>query len=292
VRVPYEAVAELRRRPGPVCGEPLPQAFLKHADEQTVVGLAAVYQAIHDHALAAAAGSTPFAGWAVLAAPRFLGRPTLVGALQRFVAEGAWGVSPHLIPHRSLHSISGTVSLALKIQGPNFGVGGGPGAAAEALLAAAAVLECRRAPGVWVVLTGMDPEEPPQDTGQPAPGACFAALALALTPSRPGSAAIRLRIVGGAAGAARGSPAGAQGLDLFRLQSLLESVQQRRVAGTTLVQMLDDAEAGGYIELTRGAGAHRGRPAAPAHAANGNGHTAASAPLPCSPGVGTAEGQR
>src|SRR5579859_3171294 len=49
VCVPYEAVAGLRRQPGPVFGAPLLPAFLKHADEQTVVGLTAVYQAIHDH---------------------------------------------------------------------------------------------------------------------------------------------------------------------------------------------------------------------------------------------------
>jgi 3-oxoacyl-(acyl-carrier-protein) synthase len=118
--VPAEAIAGLRQRPGPVVGEPLPTTFLKHADEQTVVGLAAVYQAIDDHALAPAGAARPFADWAVVAAPRFIGRAALAQALPRFVREGAWGVSPHLIPHRSLHSMSGAISLALKAHGPNF----------------------------------------------------------------------------------------------------------------------------------------------------------------------------
>jgi hypothetical protein len=292
VRAPYEAVAELRRRPGPVCGEPLPPAFLKHADEQTVVGLAAVYQAIHDHGLTPAAGTAPFSGWGVLAAPRFLGRPTLVGALQRFAAEGAWGVSPHLIPHRSLHSISGTVSLALKIHGPNFGVGGGPGAAAEVLLSAATMLECRRVPGVWVVLTAMDPEEPPEEAGRPAPGACFAGLALALTPVGVDRPAVRLRIVSGSVGPARGSAAGLQGLDLFGLQALLEAVQGRGPTTATAVQLLDDLPGvGSRIEVTRhAAAARRGRHPKPAPAIGGNGSAAAPLSLPV--GVRTAEGPR
>jgi hypothetical protein len=94
----------------------------------------------------------------------------MAAALQRFAAEGAWGVSPHLIPHRSRHSISGTVSQALKIHGPNFGVGGGPGGTVEVLLAATALLEGKRLPGVWIVLTCLDPESPPDEAGRLAPG--------------------------------------------------------------------------------------------------------------------------
>src|SRR5262249_5568186 len=131
-----ETLPALRQAPGPVVGPALPASFLKHADEQTVVGLTAVFRAIHQHQLAA----TPFADWGARAAPRFLGRVTMASALQKFASEGAWGISPHLIPHRSLHSVSGTVSQALRIHGPNLGVGGGPGAAAEVMLAAAAMV--------------------------------------------------------------------------------------------------------------------------------------------------------
>ncbi len=152
-RAPTNAVAALRQMPGPR-GNPLPNGFLKHADEQTLVGLAAVFQSLRDYHLL----DTCFTEWGVLAAPRFLGRACLAVALQRFALEGAWGVSPHLIPHRSLHSLSGTVSQALGIHGPNFGVGGGPDSASEVLLAAAALLAEGQVPGVWVVLTGCDPE--------------------------------------------------------------------------------------------------------------------------------------
>src|SRR5205823_2855913 len=110
--------------------------------------------AIHRHGLA----GTRFTDWGVLAAPRYLGRSAMAVALQRFAAEGAWGLSPHLIPHHSLHSVSGTISQALKINGPNIGVGGGPGSGAEAFLAATALLSAGQVPGVWVVLTGWDPE--------------------------------------------------------------------------------------------------------------------------------------
>jgi hypothetical protein len=158
VRADLESLPELRRNPGPAPGEPLPPCFLKHADEQTVVGLCAVYRAIHEAGLSA----TCFRDWGIVAAPRFLGRSTMAAAVQRFAVEGAWGVSPHLIPHRSLHSVSGTISQALKIHGPNFGVG----ESAEILLAATALLHGKRLPGVWVVLTCLEPELPPDQAGR------------------------------------------------------------------------------------------------------------------------------
>jgi hypothetical protein len=181
VRANLDSLDQLRRHPGPIHGEPPPAALLKHADEQTVAGLSAVYQAIARDGLQ----DTCFCDWGVVAAPRFLGRPTMAAALQRFVAEGAWGVSPHLIPHRSLHSVSGTVSQALKIHGPNFGVGGGPDGTVEALLAATALLERMKLPGVWVVLTCLSPQLPPDETGRMPPGTEAVGFALALTPNLP-----------------------------------------------------------------------------------------------------------
>jgi hypothetical protein len=250
LRVPLDAVAELRRHPGPVCGGPLPPAFLKHADEQTVIGLAAVYHAIHDHHL-----SPPFTAWGVLAAPRFLGRPTMAAALQRFAAEGAWGVSPHLIPHRSLHAMSGTVSQALKIHGPNFGVGGGPSAAVEALLAAAALLERQNVPGVWVVLTGLDPEKAPDESGRTVPGIQCVGVALALVPPRVGWPGIRLRVVAGEPmlnGSARHGLA-PSAFDLVQLHSVL-TVQSSSRPAAGFVQMIEDAPGlGSRIELSRSA---------------------------------------
>lgn len=194
VRTSLEALAELRRNPGPCSGEPLPASFLKHADEQTVAGLGAVYRAIDKGGLQ----QTCFRDWGVVAAPRFLGRPAMAAALQRFAAEGAWGVSPHLIPHRSLHSLSGTISQALKIHGPNFGAGGGPSGMAEALLAAAALLQGKQLPGVWVVLTCLDSELPPDESGQLPPGSQVVGLALALTRIGTTGSRLRVHIVDGA----------------------------------------------------------------------------------------------
>jgi hypothetical protein len=151
-------------------------SLLKQADEQTVAGLSAVYQACHDYRL----DLTMLTGWGVIAAPQLLGRNAIVAVLERFAEEGAWGISPHLIPHRTLHSVSGTISQALRLRGPNFGVGGGPGAAAEALLVAAALLADRNLPGLWVVMTGSVPA-PDEVTESPAAKA-WEALALAMTP--------------------------------------------------------------------------------------------------------------
>lgn len=250
VRVSLDSLAELRRNPGPVYGEPLPASFLKHADDQTVAGLAAVYQAIDRSGL----HETCFCDWGVVAAPRFLGRPTMAAALQRFVAEGAWGVSPHLIPHRSLHSVSGTISQALKIHGPNFGVGGGPGGAVEVLLAATALLEGKRLPGIWVVLTCLDPEAPPDDAGRLPPGTQAVGLALALTPVRTSGSRLRLQVVLGTPDAetlARSQPStgeGAIAFDLLRLETLLQLLHGPRSGEVTVVHLLDSRS---RIELSR-----------------------------------------
>jgi hypothetical protein len=191
VQVPAAAIAGLRQSPGSLGGERLPPTVLKHADEQTVVGLVAVLRAIESHGLTA----TRFTDWGVLAAPRFSGRVALAAAMQRYALEGAWGLSPHLIPHRSLHAISGTVSQVLKIHGPNFGVGGGPNGAAEILLAAAAVLGTRPLPGLWVVLTGWHPEPIPSRDGATATPSVCRAVALALAPAGSTSRSLCLRVV-------------------------------------------------------------------------------------------------
>jgi hypothetical protein len=175
VRLGVDEVAGWRRTPPCPPGVTLASGFLKHADEQTVAALAAVFRAL--------AGSTlspgELTGWGVLAAPRSLARPAMACALERFRQEGAWGLSPHLIPHRSLHSISGTLSHALQLHGPNFGAGSPP----EVLTAAFAMLSRQPPPGLWVVLTAPDPDCRPDGSGQPVPGSQFLAVALALAPS-------------------------------------------------------------------------------------------------------------
>jgi hypothetical protein len=258
VRVPVESLAELRRQPGPVSGKPLPASLLKHADEQTVAGLAAVYHAIHDHGLS----NMRFADWGVVAAPFRLGRGALAAALQRFRDEGAWGVSPHLIPHRSLHSVSGTVSHALKIHGPNFGAGGGPGAAAEAMLAAVAMLERQRIPGVWVILCALDPELPPLPDGRLAPQTFCVGQALALCPSAA-RAGTRLRIV-----AEREEPGPI--LDPFQLKDRLDQLAVSPITGLTLRLSLGS---GMCLELSRVVERHAGENGA-VNGVRRNGHAA------------------
>jgi hypothetical protein len=178
--VPVEAIGEMRRHLAPPGGAPLPANALKHVDEQTVAGLAAVFQAIAAHGLA----EEKFRDWGVVGAPSFLGRAAMAASLPRFLVDGAWEVSPHMIPHRSLHATSGTVSQALGIRGPNFGAGGGPGAEVEGLLAAFSLLQGMNLPGVWIVSTWLDPElSADRTTGRPVPGTRGCGLALALLPT-------------------------------------------------------------------------------------------------------------
>jgi hypothetical protein len=259
VRVGLDALPGLRRQPGPLLGETLSPAFLKHADEQTVVAMAAVSKALTNPQLLAWTGSKKgFHDWGALAAPRFLGRAAITGALERFRSEGAWGVSPHLIPHRSLHSISGTISQALKIHGPNFGVGGGPNGVGAALLAAIAMIEMERLPGVWVVLTCIDPEHTLPSDGSSAEGTFLAGLALALVPPTSGSDRIRIRLL---TSESPNPAAPRPQSDLLTLSEpppavfeaphlaeVLEALAKESPAESTLVQSLD---CGQRIELGR-----------------------------------------
>jgi hypothetical protein len=225
----------LRQKPGPVPSEPLPPGLLKHSDDQTVAGVAAVLQAI----AAGGLSSTRFTEWGVLAAPRFLGRVMMANLIQRFAVEGAWGVTPHLIPHRSLHSLSGTVSQALKIHGPNLGIGGGPGAMMEILWTATAMLHGDRLPGLWVVLTGWTPE-PIVENGAALPDdARCTGMALALTAARPGWHGPRLRLSPASQQRAIERGANADGLSIESLQAAL-SVPDVRTA--TVVWQLDGGE--------------------------------------------------
>ncbi len=216
-----EAIPELRKQLVPPCGAPLSANFLKHADEQTYAGLTAVFEAIRSHRLATAGGPSPFRDWGVVGSPRFLGRAAMSSDLPRFLVEGAWDVSPHMIPHRSLHSLSGTVSQALGIKGPNYGAGGGPGAEAEGLLAAVSLLESMHLPGVWLVCTCLDPERSADHaTGRPLPGTRSKGLALALMPAgTPGGVHMEMTI-------GRSAPA-SQAITLDVLAELLRQLTQK-----------------------------------------------------------------
>jgi hypothetical protein len=153
-RADLATIAGMRKRlpawsPPDVAGH-----FLKHADEQTVVAVAAVDRAIADYGL----GLDEQRRWAIIAAPRYIGRLAGVNVLDRFARGGGPAVSPHAIPQHSLHSVSGALSVLLASHAPNFGVGGSRESLAEGLLAAV-TLECLyESTAAWVVCTAWDPE--------------------------------------------------------------------------------------------------------------------------------------
>lgn len=179
LRARTDQVATLRKNPGLPADHPLAAGFLKNADEQTVASLAAVGRAMHTMGRPTAS----YRAWGVVAAPNLFGRLGTLQSLLDFRKEGAWGISPHMIPHHSLHAASGTISQALRIQGPNFGISGGPHAVAEAFLVAATLLSDNVLPGLWVVMSGHDPEYLPgaANVDHRGPTTCLA-LAVALEP--------------------------------------------------------------------------------------------------------------
>ncbi len=242
VRATPAELPALRQKPGRVGAEPLPASFLKHSDDQTVAGIAAVLRALDAPELDGAS----FGDWGVVAASRFMGRTALSGALLKFKAEGAWGISPHLIPHRSLHSLSGTVSQALKVHGPNFGSGGGPGGAADALLTAAALLHGGGLPGVWVVLTGWEPEPATDQNAQVITPDCVChAAALGLVARPVGGSRLSLRVVPAATEVRTN---GRGGLTVFGLEALARALADPSGPPTSVVWQLPF---GGRVELER-----------------------------------------
>ena len=128
--------------------------------------------------------SIDFTAWGVIAAPVFFGRGGNAGALRRYADEGVWGISPQMVPQLSHHALPGTISMALKIHGPNFAIGNGPEAMSEGVLLAATLLSEGRLPGIWFVMTRFAPEYLPNDdaAGSVANNATGEGIAFALTP--------------------------------------------------------------------------------------------------------------
>src|SRR5271157_6042553 len=174
-RMTREQVSSARRKPGnPPEGWPAVQpSLLRNSDDQTIVAIAAVHATLRrtdqgdprdpEH-------------WGILVSSRFLGRSSLVVALDRFRSDGVWGVSPHLIPHYALHSSAGTLSLAL-------GVGGGLSSEFEGILTALTWLQAGIVPGLWLVFSGWSPEFVPDPEGEPMADCECQALAVVLGPT-------------------------------------------------------------------------------------------------------------
>jgi hypothetical protein len=189
--VPSEAVAGLRRSLGPPGQPPFPVTFLKAVEDQTVAAVAAVAQAVQSGGLA----GESFADWAVIGAPRSLGRLAAAEILHRFERGGAVKVTPFLVPHHSLHSVSGTISMGFRTFGPNFTVGGNGRAVIEGLLAALTLLDEGPVPGLWLVLCECDPEPIPDRQGTSLVPVVYRALAMAFRPAGAGQELFRLRLV-------------------------------------------------------------------------------------------------
>jgi hypothetical protein len=152
--VPSADLAKLRHQLAAAFSKTLSLGILKQVDDQSLLALHSLKQATENFG----PGADDCSAWGLVAAPRLLGRKRIAEALFKFQTEGAWSVSPHIIPHCSLHSLPGLLSQGLKIHGPNIGAGGMPGAEAEALWAGLTFLEGERLEGTWIVLTGWDGE--------------------------------------------------------------------------------------------------------------------------------------
>lgn len=176
IAAPLNVLPALRETPGDSGRHPIPPRFLRHADEQTVVGLAAVLRAMDEGPLR----DTCFDEWGVVAAPMFPGRLGGAATFRRYQQGGPAAISPHIIPQNSLHSVSSAISISLAMRGPNFGIGGGPEALAEGLMVAMTLSDPNTLPGLWLVLTQWAPEPVPDGLGSTQTESICLAVALGL----------------------------------------------------------------------------------------------------------------
>lgn len=172
---PWPEVPAFRKDPGLAAFVP----HLKMSDDQTVLATVAVWRAI----VSAGWEERRFADWGVIAAPRYLGRQRMAAACARYRKHNLRGYSPVIIPHQSLHAVAGTLSIALKIHGPNFGMGGGPDHVGESLLAGLGMIQSGMVPGLWLVVSDLDSEPVPTAEGIVDTPTMGHAVALALTPA-------------------------------------------------------------------------------------------------------------
>jgi hypothetical protein len=134
----------------------LPPRFLRHADEQTVIGMHSIIQAM----AADTQDSRDIRNDAVVAATCLGGQPSAARTMIGLRDKGPVAVTPHIVPQCSLHSVASAASVGFGMHGPNFGVGGGPHAPAEGFLLALtlAPMLARTSPSsrIWLVCTGWD----------------------------------------------------------------------------------------------------------------------------------------
>src|SRR4051812_37102727 len=78
MRSSAETIAQVRRQPVIVGDQKMPVSFLKHAEDQSVLALATVLQALEQECW----HTRSFAQWAVIAAPNFFGRLTIARSIE------------------------------------------------------------------------------------------------------------------------------------------------------------------------------------------------------------------
>ena len=127
---------------------------MRHMEDQTVAAMEAVRLA------RAMNPQLAFGNWAVLACPLLPGRATFRENLKRYAEEGAFAISPQVIPQCSLHSLPGQLSIVLGAHGPNLGVGGWPGTEDQVWSTAWAIEKAIEPDGLWLVWTCQESDLP------------------------------------------------------------------------------------------------------------------------------------
>lgn len=196
IEVRLSDLGALRDSPGSATAPALPKRFLRYCDEQTVVGMAAVLRAIDR----LPDPRPSFDRWGVFAASCQAGRVMGAAAVIGTRSAGSQGVSPHVVPQCSLHSPASAVSVALSMHGPHFGVGGGPEAFDEAMLAACS-MAANESEGAWLILTAWEAEPSLDAAGQPTSDPVCRGLAMALLPGEVEAAEATIAVVSGGGGA-------------------------------------------------------------------------------------------
>lgn len=176
VRVPWSDLAALRAAPGEFRGESL-APLVRQSDDLTLLGVVAVLRAID----AAGWHDRSFENWGVVASGRGFGRIRFDAAINRYRKMHARGASPLTVPHLSLHAAASTVSIALGMHGPNFGVSGQAGHLSETLLMGMGTLQDESIDGLWMVAAEYDPQPSLGPDSEPVHPVVAQAAALALT---------------------------------------------------------------------------------------------------------------
>jgi hypothetical protein len=190
VEARLSAIVALRDQPVPAGAPALPPRFLRHCDEQTVVGMRAVLEAIARHP----APRPAFDRYGVIGSSCAAGRIAAAQTLSQLKTGGAVVVSPHIVPQCSLHAPASAVSVALGMHGPTIGASGGPHALSEGLFTAFSFLQDATCDGIWLVVTEWDEEPRLDPAGKPLDDPLCRALALALVPAGDATAALTLHL--------------------------------------------------------------------------------------------------